>query len=352
MLRKFLFSAVGMFTILTMHAQDSAKNSSFKLSGSADAYYRYNFQNPGPNYNNFTSFTNSQNSFELGMASIKVEHSIGKVGMVADLGFGRRADEFSYNDAGSRVAIKQLYVSYAPSSKAKFTLGSWGTHIGYELVDAYLNRNYSMSYMFSYGPFFHTGLKGEFTLGSKSVLMLGVVNPTDLKTASKMPKMAIGLLATTTKNYKFKAYINYQGVKYNDSSRLYQGDVVLTYAFTDKFSLGYNGTLQSRQAKMSSSKWSSASSWWGSALYLNIDPKPFFGLTLRGEYLNDKKNVLGFNGNVFETTLSANFKIDNLTIIPELRLDNGSYEPGIFKESTGTATKTTEGFILAAIYHF
>ncbi|MEO6584531.1 MAG: outer membrane beta-barrel protein, partial [Ferruginibacter sp.] len=176
------------------------------ISGSADVYYRYNFQNPTSPYNNFTSFTNSHNSFELGMASLKAEHSIGKVGMVADLGFGRRADEFSYNDVNTRVAIKQLYISYSPSTKVKLTMGSWATHIGYELVDAYLNRNYSMSYMFSYGPFFHTGVKGEFKLGEKSVLMLGVANPADLKTASRMPKMGIGQLATATKNDKIKAY--------------------------------------------------------------------------------------------------------------------------------------------------
>ena len=319
------------------------------ISGSADVYYRYNFHDPKSSFNNLTSFTNSHNSFELGMASIKLEHSIGKVGMVADIGFGRRADEFSYADVNTRVAIKQLLVSYSPSSKVKLTMGSWATHIGYELVDAYLNRNYSMSYMFSFGPFFHTGVKGEFSLAEKTILMVGVANPSDLKTASFLPKMTIGQLATASKDDKLKAYINYQGGKYNDSSRLYQGDVVLTYALADKFSLGYNGTYQSRQGK-ASAKWSSAAEWWGSALYLNVDPTSAFGLTLRGEYLNDKENVLGFEGNVFETTLSANFKIDNLTIIPELRLDKASKD--IFAKSNGAAAKSTGNFLIAAVYHF
>ncbi len=352
MLRKILTSTIALTTFSFVDGQDSTKVPSFKLSGSADVYYRYNFQNPkSAPFNNFTSFTNSQNSFELGMASIKVEHSIGKVGMVADLGFGRRADEYSYNDVSSRVAIKQLYISYAPSSKVKLTMGSWGTHIGYEVLDAYLNRNYSMSYMFTYGPFFHTGIKSEFTLSSKSVLMVGICNPNDLKTASSMPKMIIAQLATGSKDDKLKAYFNYQGGNFNDSGRLYQEDIVLTYALSSKFSLGYNGTFQSKQPKINN-KWIFGNTWWGSALYANIDPKPYFGLTLRAEYLNDQKNVLGFNGNVFESTLSANFKVDNLIIIPELRLDNGSFTPGIFKTSTGLATKSTESFLLAAVYKF
>ena len=352
MLRKILTPAIMLTTFSFANAQDSTKVPAFKLTGSADVYYRYNFENPkSAPFNNLTSFTNSHNSFELGMASIKVEHSIGKVGMVADLGFGRRADEYSYNDVGSRVAIKQLYISYAPSSKVKLTLGSWGTHIGYEVLDAYLNRNYSMSYMFTYGPFFHTGIKSEFTLSSKTVLMVGVSNPTDFKTASRMPKMIIAQLATGSKDDKLKAYINYQGGNFNDSGRLYQEDVVLTYALSTKFSLGYNGTYQSKQTKINN-KWTSGNSWWGSALYANLDPKPYFGLTLRVEYLDDKKNILGFNGNVFESTLSANFKIDNLIIIPEIRLDNGSLTPGIFQTSGGMPTKSTESFLLAAVYKF
>ena len=249
------------------------------------------------------------------------------------------------------VDLKQLYVSYAPSSKVKLTLGSWGTHIGYEVLDAYLNRNYSMSYMFSYGPFFHTGIKSEFTVNSKTVLMVGVSNPTDLKTASHMPKMIIAQLATGSKDDKLKVYLNYQGGSFNDSGRLYQEDVVLTYALTSKFGLGYNGTWQTKQSRLNN-KWLSSNSWWGSALYATVDPKPWFGLALRAEYLDDKKNVLGFNEGVIETTLSANFKVENLVIIPEFRLDNGSTSPGLFQTSAGAATKSTESFLLAAIYKF
>jgi hypothetical protein len=356
-MKKFISFAASSLVIGTAFSQKDSIGSIFKLSGSADVYYRYNFSDPKEYpYNNLTSFTNSHNSFELNMASIKVEHSSKKVNMVADLGFGERAEEFSYNDSSSKVAIKQLYVSYSPSSTIKFTLGSWATHIGYEVIDAYLNRNYSMSYMFSYGPFFHTGLKADISLGGNNTLMLGITDPTDMKSADIkyandgiMPKMAIGQFATGTKDSKLKLYLNFLGGKYNDSAKMMQEDIVLTYTVNSKFSLGYNGTLQSRTAK-SADKWQSSESWWGSALYLNADPLSWFGLTLRGEYLNDKKSVLGFNSNIFATTLSANFRIDNLTIIPELRFDNASNE--LFTKSSGGPSKSTGSFTLAATYHF
>ena len=162
-------SSVFCLVVFTnVNAQDTTKNASIKFSGNADIYYRYDFNQPKVPYNNFTSFSNSQNSFELGIISFIAEHNIGKVGMLADVGFGKRANEFSYNDEKSSLAIKQLFITYSPSSKIKLTLGSWDTHIGYESVDAYLNRNYSMSYLFSYGPFFHTGLKADISLTEKS----------------------------------------------------------------------------------------------------------------------------------------------------------------------------------------
>jgi len=55
---------------------------------------------------------------ELGMASVKADYTIGKVEAVADLGFGRRANEFSYNESGGLTAIKQAYISYSPSLKS------------------------------------------------------------------------------------------------------------------------------------------------------------------------------------------------------------------------------------------
>lgn len=355
MLQKILATSLAAAAFITGYSQslDSAKSSpAFKLSGSADVYYRYNFANPQSGFtNNYTSFTNSQNSFELGMASLKAEHSFGKASIVADLGFGKRAEDFSYNDASalkgfSLSNVKQLYLSYAVSDKFKLTMGKWATHVGYELVDAYLNRNYSMSYMFSYGPFFHTGLKADISLGGKSALMVGVANPTDYSTTTSSTKFAIAQFSTATSDSKVKVYVNYQGGKVSPGVSLNQGDIVITGAVSDKFSIGYNGTVQSRKPSGKS-----GDSWWGSALYFNVDPTSYFGLTLRTEYFNDKKSVAStISSKVFETTLSANFKVNNLTIIPELRFDNAS--DNIFTKGNGDITKNTATALLAAVYSF
>lgn len=332
------------------------------ISGSVDAYYRYNFLNAKDqgSFNNLTSFTNSQNSFELGMASVKVDYSYGKGGAVLDLGFGKRAEEFSYNDRTYSVdalgnttssptllaAIKQAYVTYSPSDKVKFTLGKFGTHVGYELLDPQLNRNYSMSYMFSYGPFFHTGLKADISVSDNFGFMLGVANPTDYSTASFAKKFILGQIHAASSSGNVSAYLNYVGGKDLLDITNNQFDLVVTGKLSDKFGIGYNGTVKTAKPSGGSS-----GTFWGSALYLNFDPSDAFGLTLRGEYFDDKDNITGYIGtSVFEGTLSANVKFGGLTIIPEFRLDSGK-DP-LFIKNSGSPTKSAGTFLLAMVYSF
>lgn len=366
MLRKLSFALSTTVLSLVSIAQDSTKTEEKPkptITGSVDAYWRYNFQNAKDQgvTNNMTSFTNSHNSFELGMASVKIDHSFGKVGGVLDLGFGRRAEEFSYNDVTVAIddngddvksptllaAVKQAFVTYAPSDKVKFTMGKFGTHVGYELLDAPLNRNYSMSYMFSYGPFFHTGLKMDVAATDNFSFMLGIANPTDLSTASFENKFFLGQVHGATNDGSFGGYLNYVGGKNVAKITSSQLDLVLTGKISDKFSIGYNGTTRSLKYPNSPGQ-----SFWGSALYLNVDPTANLGLCLRGEYFDDKKNGTdGYIGtSVFATTLSANIKVDGLTIIPEFRIDSG--KNNLFTKNDGTFTKSAGAFVLAAVYAF
>jgi Putative beta-barrel porin-2, OmpL-like. bbp2 len=340
------------------------------ISGSVDVYYRINGA-PAGKTNNYTSFTNSQNSFELGMASIRGDHSFGKVGATVDLGFGRRAEEFSYNDGAhpTLFAVKQLYLTLQATSAIKFTMGKWGTHIGYEVLDAFANRNYSMDYMFSFGPFFHTGLKADVTLSPTTAFMVGIANPTDFSTTSSGTKVAIAQFSTGTKDGKFKAFLNYQGYAgvgqdtaiaygYTLYKSLNQFDLVINGTISSKFGIGLNGTVQT----VKSSVLDKTASWWGTAVYLNFDPSAKFGLTLRGEYFSDKDGVkinpadLSSNIdqtpglNVFDVTLSGIWKIGNLSVIPEIRLDNGS--KNFFQKGDGTYTQSTFSALLAAVYKF
>jgi hypothetical protein len=360
MLQKLLFGATALGFHALSFAQGSDTTSSLKISGFVDTYYKYDFGKSAAN--NFTSFTFSHNSFELGMASVRLDKSFGKVGFTADLGFGKRAKEFAYNDDGILQAVKQLFVTYAATEKLTFTAGSWATHVGYEVVDAPLNRNYSMSYMFSYGPFTHTGLKADYKFGNSGV-MLGISNPTDFRTTELAPKYVLGQFSTASRNSKFKLFVNYIGGRSSDTTKMNQYDVVATMALTDKFSIGYNGTI-ARFKEKTDGKFSTAKKWWGSALYFNYDVSEKVGLTFRSEYFEDNKKIttfgaitpfggvpgIGKGNDVFANTLSANVHLGALTLIPEFRVETGS-QP-IFVNSKGVGTQTSANVLLAAVYAF
>jgi hypothetical protein len=353
MLRKVTSTSAALIISLIGFAQDSSKTSAFKLSGSADVYYKYDFAKTKAN--NYTSFTGTHNSFAIGMASVKLEHKGNKVGAVLDLGFGPRAKEFAYTDEGITQAIKQLYITYSPADWLKFTAGTWGTHVGYELLDPQLNRNYSMSYMFTNGPFSHTGLKADITKG-KHGFMIGISNATDFRTPPDgfINKKFVIAQYSLAASDNFKIYLNYVGGKAPDTSKVSQFDAVVTAKISDKFNIGFNGTVSSTQY-WDGAKNMDGKSWWGSALYLNLDPKPWFGLTLRGEYFNDDNQLKMFayapeGGNIFATTLSANFKAGGFIFIPEFRMDNASQE--IFVDKDGAGKKSASNFLISAIYSF
>ncbi len=366
MLKKLLTVTTALAIFFAANSQDSTKGTT-TFTTSVDAYYRYDFTGKYQAANNKNCFTNSANSFELGMASIKVDHSFGKLAATADLGFGRRAQEFSYNDLNihmgkslvdptadsvlysapnSLAFVKQAYLSYQLTSKLKITAGKWATHVGWELVDAYANRNYSMAYAFNNGPFFHTGIKADISLGGKTALMVGAANPTDFSTSTSGNTMFIAQLTSATKDDKLKAYLNYQGGTNAalPSNKLSQFDLVLNYAPSSKFSAVYNGTIQNQDGQ----------NWGSNVLYLNYDPTSLFGLTWRNELFDDAKGLkLGTASaaKIFATTLSANFRLSNLTIIPEVRFDSSDKEYS-FLDKDGNGSKSAASFLVAVAYKF
>lgn len=318
------------------------------FAGSADAYYKYDFSNIN---NSYTSFTKSHNSFELGMVSIEASHKKGKASVFVDLGFGNRASQFTYNDDSVTFMIKQLNFTYEFSDSFKVTAGSFGTHLGYELLDAIDNKNYSMSYAFTYGPFFNTGVKAQYTKGKCSI-MAGVTNPTDFKTvieAGSKQKTFIGQLAYVGDTGS--AYFNVTAGSSSPASdeNKTQFDFVGTKKLNDKFSLGFNGTYASATNDVDDAL---DGEWFALVGYANYAIKETLSLAYRLEYFDTTAAAqsLGMKSDIISNTLSLNYKVGNLTIIPEIRVDSASND--IFTDSHNAAKGVTGFALLATTYSF
>lgn len=325
---------------------EEEEKTELKISGFVDAYYQYHFEEQAFS----TSFTETHNSFTLGMANIVLAKEGDKVGFVADIAIGPRAEVANGYSGSTLSAIKQLYVTYAPTEKITFTLGNFGTHVGYEVIDAPANINYSTSYIFSNGPFYHTGLKADFAWGENFGFMVGVFNDIDSK-IDEVSGKHLGAQFSFEKG-GLAAYLNYIGGKDDDSfsdNEIFghQIDLTATYEVSDKFGLGLNSTIKTVAPKKGDN-----ASWTGAALYANYAFSDVFTLGLRGEMIDDSDGlVLGISGNnIASLTLSGNFMVGNLIIIPEFRIDTSSEDA--FLDKNGNATGTSAAVILAAVYVF
>ena len=158
-----------VLTTSAVFAQDDEMEDEkkFSISGSIDAYYRANLNGDNsapdgvPNAAPGSSFANLP-GFALGMANLIVGYEGEKTGFVADLVFGPRGTDAIFaspiNSATGNI-VNQLYGYWNVSDKVTLTLGNFNTFLGYEVISPVANFNYSTSYLFSYGPFSHTGLK-------------------------------------------------------------------------------------------------------------------------------------------------------------------------------------------------
>jgi len=303
------------FSVTTVQAQDE---SSFSVSGSVDTYYRSAEYSPG------TSFADL-NGFALGMANVVLSYEGAKAGFVADLVYGPRGEAAVFNSGGSSSIVNQLYVYYNVSDSFTLTLGNFNTFLGYEVISPVGNFNYSTSYMFSNGPFSHTGIKADIALSDNASLMLGVLNTTDMTESQP-----------AADDYMFGAQIGISGQYVN----LLTGNGVTQYDFTgginlsDSFFVGVNATSYEDD----NAEWS------GIALYPQLTMSDSFAIGLRGESF-DIKDV----NTISSLTITGNITAGNLSIKPEIRIDNADNDVAAW---SANGTDSLSSFVLAAIYSF
>ena len=318
-------------------AQEADEDANFSITGSVDTYLRYNLSNdfdskPG------TSFANLP-GFSLGMANIIIGYEGEKSGFVADLVYGPKGKEAVFNSKGSSNIVNQMYVYFNFGENTIITLGNFNTFLGYEVISPIANFNYSTSYMFSYGPFSHTGIKADFSLSDNSSLMIGMLNPTDMTESNPDDTYLLGV------QYGFNGqYLNYLG-----GQGYSQIDYTGGFDIGESFFLGINATSASQDSPDGDRGFS------GVALYPQLIFSESFSLGLRGEIFSDKNDFTGIFGKASgdadntSLTITGSYSSGNMILKPEIRIDSASEK--IFKDGLDSSDNLAS-FVIAAIYSF
>lgn len=357
-----------MFTGNQLFSQEVEKGE-FTFSGYSDVNYFHNLNRPLSGSNAGTSgfaraFDQKEGQFQLGLVQTKMTYTYKKSMVVADLVFGPHADLGNYGNVSgplgstTSLAIKQAYFSVAASNKLTFIAGQFATHIGYEVIDAPMNYNYSLSNLFNNGPFYHIGVKAEYLLHEKAMLMLGVVNNWDnlydnnrFKTVISQLKFMPSKKATFYLNYIGGNEITRNNFNSADSLNSFKQmlDVVVNYQLNDRLYFGLNAT-----AGAFNQKGLGMANWGGVAFYSNCVFTPKFSAGFRAEYLDNTQGIqyIG-NTQVQSYTITAKFALfnDHLVLKPEVRFDK--YGNKQFEDRDGAFTKSSQLTVgAAAIYKF
>jgi hypothetical protein len=329
-MKKIIFTLLLASSLIVTGQEKEEKT--FTLSGSVDTYFRGNISGGTFDSAPGSSFAN-QPGFALGMINLVAAYEGEKVGFVADMVYGPRGADAVFNSVGNSSSIvNQLYAYWNVSEKVTLTMGNFNTFLGYEVISPTANFNYSTSYLFSYGPFSHTGIKADIALSENTSLMLAVLNPTDATEFNP------------TGSYAFGAQLGFSGqyINFLLDDGAYELDFTGGFDLSETFFLGVNAAYYSGD---------DAPGFYGAALYPQIATSDSFKIGLRTELFQETDGDFGAIGtgvadsSVFATTLTGNYSIGSLTIIPELRLDSAS-------DAAFVGDKALSSFALAAVYSF
>jgi hypothetical protein len=375
-------------TAPTEEDEEKQEEPTFTLSGSIDTYFHSSFGTTNSSYfdaNGPATAFSDLKGFGLGMANLIATYSGEKVGFTADLVFGPRGRGAVFTS--SQGIVNQMYAFYKLSDKVTLNLGQFNTFLGYEVISPAVNFHYSTSYMFSWGPFSHTGLRADFDLGGGMVAKLAVMNPTDLVEFNPVNTYTYGgqighssdkggvwlnfiygdqdgNLDSDDETYVVDEDGNFLGFN-SSAGSLFQVDLTTGWNLTEKFYLGVNTTYQTvgageafiAEGTLEDSD-GDASTFMGFALYPKITLSESFALGLRAEYFSVTNGHLGGifgldaddKGSVMEFTLSGNYKVGGLTFIPEFRIDQTAEDS--FVNADGEPTNMMPSLNLAAVYKF
>ncbi|MCA5005505.1 porin [Sphingobacterium bovistauri] len=331
-------------SIYVSYSQESVGG--IEISGSADAYWKYDFAN-GENIQ--TYFANDHNSISLGMLNLAIKKSTGKASFVGEVSFGPRGQYLTIpNGDGTddnSFHIQNLYVDYAFSDKFSMTAGYMGTFIGLEVISPASNFHYSTSYLFGAGPFQNAGIKGTYAFSDKVSLMAGLFN--DWNTYKDLNGVShFGAQLNLAPIEGLSIYANFLtgtsagGKDEYSSGTIY--DLVASYEVSEKFSVGLNAADYT---------FKSEGGFQGVALYPKYNITDYAQIGARGEFYKTKDVGSDEGEEITSFTLTGKLSHGGLSFIPEVRFDSNDSMPFLKSDFT-TSTKSASQFSLAVVYAF
>ena len=186
------------------------------VGGYLDAYYQLSFNQPEStgsvsSPDGYRAFDTTTNEFTLGGGELTLKQSdaASGTGYFVDLLMGPLAGAYNVDGANlDAIEIGQAYVSQT-FGNATFTLGKFGTPVGYEVTYLPSNANFSRSLLYFNEPLFHVGLEMAYTLPMSTTATLWYDDGNSVDGV-----VGAGTAVGTGRDYG--AQLNYAGINHLD----------------------------------------------------------------------------------------------------------------------------------------
>ena len=327
-----------------------------EVTGLVDAYYSYNFNQPETGtMTSLRNFDVRHNQFSVALLELafnKGATAEDRVGFRFDLQYGQLAQLFNTDvlDNNALVNVQQAYVSYLAPAGSGLTLdfGKFVTPVGFEPTESNLNFNYSRSFMYALGPYYHVGAKLGYTVNDKVSVGAMLANGWSGQAGDNNAGKTVGGFLTLKPTGKLTLYQNVlfgpEQDGNSDDKRLLS-NTVLAFNATDKVSTGVDyyyamDTLAGDEVN-----------WQAVALYLRGQVTPVFAIAPRIEMFQDDAGIVsGAVQKLTEFTLTGEFKsAEGLIFRLEYRRDWSDVD--VFTKS-GRAVNNQNTFSASFVYAF
>jgi hypothetical protein len=314
-------------------------------------------------------FNNNRNGFDIDQAKLTLEKPIGDgeagAGYRVDLLYGRDASRITAN--ASSFFLEQAYVQFRlpVGTGVDVKMGRFATLVGYEVIDAPANWNYSRSFIYSTQPFTHTGALLSYKWNDLVDTQFGVVNGYSDTSGgigvadNNSGKSVTGRVGLTLLGGQLVlSTIGIAGAEHagsNNGTRWVANEVI-TYnpKWNEKWTFALEG-IYGRDTRMDVVAGVPAGSpeamWWGVAGYTKYQWLPHFSTALRAESLNYNGSALSIfgwagafapatladyssKGHVESLTMSCAFDSIWKNLTPRLEVRYDRADPAIFGNAT------------------
>lgn len=267
-------------------AQDSTHTKKWTISGFADLYYQYDFNQPATKERPPFVYNHKRNNrASVNLALLKVTYDNAKLKANIALMAG---DYAKYNLASEPRWLQYVYeanLGYRFTNKLSVEAGVLPSHIGFESAVSKDCWNLSRSLLAENSPYFETGVKVNYTVNKKwmasALLLQGWQN---IKDNNRSKVFGTQVVFTPNEKWLFNSS-TFLGNEQPDSIaavvRMFH-NLYITRVLTSKTNIAllFDAGVQGKQR------------WWGGAAMVQFKLTNQLTTALRAEYYADKNGII------------------------------------------------------------